>query len=269
MEPPQVLQAMKDATRKIVALGGGEIGRPGYPVETTGIDEEIIRLAGRSNPHLLFFPAAAGDSESYYEAVRKHFGRTLGCQTDVLYLIKERPTTPQIERKVSWADIVYVGGGNTLRLMKACRKSGTDAVLRRAWQTGTVLSGLSAGAICWFAWGNSDARKFKDPAADLIRVRGLGFVNALFCPHYDVERDRRTDLKKMMRRAPGVAIAVDNCCAVEIVDDAFRIISSKPEARAYRVYWAHDAFHEERIEKAVEFKPLSGLVTKPRPAPVR
>ncbi len=254
--------------KKIVALGGGEIGRPGYPVETASIDEEIIRLAGKSNPRLLFLPTAAGDSESYYEAVRNHFGRTLGCQTDVLYLIKEKPAAPQIERKVSWADIIYVGGGNTLRMMKAWRKSGMDAVLRQAWQTGIVLCGLSAGAICWFAWGNSDARKFKNPAADLIRVRGLGFVNALFCPHYDVEKDRRTDLKKMLRRTADVAIAVDNCCAVEIIDDRFRIISSKPEASAYRVYWSHGAFHEERIEQTAEFRPLSHLVDKPRPSPV-
>ena len=72
---------------KIVAIGGGEIGRPGYPVETTVIDKEIIRLTGKTNPHLLFIPTASSDSTSYYEVVKKHFGDDLGCFTDVLYLI--------------------------------------------------------------------------------------------------------------------------------------------------------------------------------------
>ena len=54
---------------KIVALGGGEIGRPGYPVETTAIDEEIIRLSGKDRPMLLFIPTATNDSDTYINAI--------------------------------------------------------------------------------------------------------------------------------------------------------------------------------------------------------
>ena len=72
--------------KKIVAIGGGKIGQPGYPVETTKIDKEIIRLTGKKNPRLLFIPTASSDSESYFKVVKKHFGKRLGCKTDVLYL---------------------------------------------------------------------------------------------------------------------------------------------------------------------------------------
>ena len=58
--------------KKIVAIGGGEIGRPGYPIETTQIDKEIIRLTGKKNPKLLFIPTASSDSESYYEVVKNN-----------------------------------------------------------------------------------------------------------------------------------------------------------------------------------------------------
>ena len=75
---------------QIVAVGGGEIGRPGYLVETTKIDKEIIALTGKKSPRLLFIPTASSDSESYYEVVKKHFGKRLDCKTDVLYLIKEK-----------------------------------------------------------------------------------------------------------------------------------------------------------------------------------
>ena len=224
--------------KKIVALGGGEIGRPGYPVETTEIDKEIIRLSGKEKPELLFIPTASSDSDSYYEAVKKHFGERLGTNTDVLYLIRERLTKNEIERKVNRSDIIYVGGGNTSKMMRIWRSTGTDQALRYAYEEGRVLSGISAGAICWFRWGNSDSRRFLNPDADLVKVTGLGLVNALFCPHYDFEKDRKPDLKKMMEKVSGVAIAVDNCCAIEILDEKYRIISSKPSANAYKVYWS-------------------------------
>lgn len=85
--------------KKIVAIGGGEIGRPGTKIETQKIDEEIIRLSGKKNPKLLFIPTASFDSEDYYKIIKKYFDKKLGCQTDVLYLIKERLTKKEIEKK--------------------------------------------------------------------------------------------------------------------------------------------------------------------------
>ena len=247
---------------KIIAIGGGEIGWQGRPVETAEIDNEIIRLSGKRRPRLLFLPTAASDAESYCQAVQQHFGQRLGCVIDVLYLIRQNLSKQQITDKVLSSDIVYVGGGNTGKMMRVWKKSGADDVLRRAYEKGIVLSGLSAGAICWFESGNSDSRRFENPGADLIRVRGLGLVNALFCPHYDFEPGRKPDLKKMMKRVDGVAVAVDNCCAVEIVDDNYRVISSKPGANAYRVCWSRGEFFEEIIEKRQEFGPLSELLNK-------
>ena len=85
--------------KKIVAIGGGEIGRPGFPIETTEIDKEIIKLTSKKNPKVLFIPTASSDSESYYKIVKKYFGDKLGCKTDVLYLIKEKITKKEIKRK--------------------------------------------------------------------------------------------------------------------------------------------------------------------------
>ena len=248
--------------KKIIALGGGEIGRPGYPIETTEIDKEIIRLSGKANPKLLFIPTASDDSESYYEAVKKHFGERLGANTDVLYLIRERPAQKEIEGKILGSDIIYVGGGNTSRMMRIWRQSGVDRILNQAYEKGKVLSGISAGAICWFRWGNSDSRILTNPDAALIRVTGLGLVNALFCPHYDFEKNRKPNLKKMMQKVPGIAIAVDNCCAIEILDDKYRIISSKSSANAYRVYWSRGRFFEETIKKKEAFTPVMDLLKK-------
>jgi len=247
---------------KIVAIGGGEIGRPGYPVETTEIDKEVIRLSGKSEPRLLFIPTASSDSESYCDTAKRHFGARLGCKVDVLYLVANRPTRKEIEGKILSADIVYVGGGNTLKMMIAWRKYGVDDIMARAYKNGIVLSGLSAGAICWFRYGSSDSRKFADPSAGLIKIRGLNFVNALYCPHYNTEEDRKPHLKELMKKTSGVAVAVDNCCAIEVLHDKYRIITSGNNANAYRVSYRRGEFHEESIEQKKEFSSIENLLSK-------
>jgi len=248
--------------KKIVAIGGGEIGSPGCPVETTAIDEEIIRLTGKKSPRVLFIPTASSDSEGYYRTVQKHFGNRLGCRTGVLWLIKEKPSHKEIEQKVMSSDIVYVGGGNTQKMLRVWKFCGLDKILKKAWDKGIILSGLSAGSICWFRAGTSDSRRFNNPDADLIKVSGLGFIPAIHSPHYDVEKDRRPGLKKIMRKTSGVAIAIDNCCAVEFVGDTYRVIASRPRAKAYKAYWKAGKYNEEEIERRKAFSAISDLLVK-------
>jgi dipeptidase E len=248
--------------KKIVAIGGGEIGSRGCSLETTKIDKEIIRLTDKKKPTVLFIPTASSDSDGYFENVQKHFGKRLGCKVDVLRVIKEKLSHAEIERKVMSSDIVYVGGGNTLKMIRAWKSCGLDTILKKAWNKGIVLSGLSAGSICWFRSGISDSRRFKNPNADLIKISGLGFIHATHSPHYDVEKDRRPGLKKIMKKTSGVAIAIDNCCAVEFVDDTYRVIASKPTAKAYKVYWKTGTYYEKEIVKQKEFMPVSNLLAK-------
>lgn len=250
-------------SKKIIAIGGGEIGRPGFPVETTKIDQEIIALSRKKKPKLLFIPTASSDSHSYFEIVRKHFGLRLGCVVTPLYLLDGRHTKSEISRKILSADIIYVGGGNTLKMMKAWRRFGVDRALERAYRRGVVLSGVSAGAICWFSFGNSDSLRFSQKNAPMIKVGGLGLIGALFCPHYDVEKKRAPELKRIMKNTRGVvAVAVDNCAALEILDDQFRVISSKSAANAYKVFWEKGVYRKGKILKTKEFLPLGELLSK-------
>lgn len=247
----------------MIAIGGGEIGRPGFPIETTKIDKEIIKLTGKKKPRLLFLPTASGDSELYFKTVEKYFGKKLKCKVDVLYLTKTNFSNDKIRTTILSSDIIYVGGGNTLKMIKIWKKFEVDKILKVAYEKGIVLSGLSAGAICWFKYGNSDSLKMKDKKASSIRVSGLNFISALFCPHYDFEKYRKPELKKMMLKNSLVAIAIDNCCAIEIIDDTlYRIISSKDSANAYRVFWSKNKFYHELIPKSKELKTLSNLLDK-------
>jgi dipeptidase E len=145
--------------KAIVAIGGGNIRNK----STLMIDREIIRLSGKIQPKLLFIGTAMSDAEKYWFHIQRYFGEHLGCKTDVLMLLKEKRTKKETRKKILSADIIYVGGGNTLMMMRVWRRLGIDRLLKQAHEKGIVLSGISAGSICWFESGHSDSLSFTNP----------------------------------------------------------------------------------------------------------
>ena len=219
----------------IVAIGGGTPEAP----ERAPIDRRILELTGRERPKALFVPTASYDSPERWEAFRSVYEGRLGCETRALWLLGRRPPPGEIEEAVEWADAVYVGGGNTLKMMRRWRLLGVDAALRRAHAAGAVLAGQSAGMLCWFAYGHSDSMFYYSPERwDYVRVRGMGLIDALACPHFDGETDgapRAASFARMAARYKGAAIGVDNDCAVEFRGGAYRVLSVRAGAWAYRL----------------------------------
>ena len=249
--------------KKIVAIGGGEIGRPGYPVETLIIDKEIIKLSGKKHPKLLFIPTASSDSEGYVTVVKKYFGKKLGCKTNILYLINKKITKKEIYKRILSSDIIYVGGGNTAKMLKIWKKHGVDKMLKKAYKKGVVLSGVSAGAICWFKYGSSDSKRFSGKKKwSLMRVFGLNLIPALLSPHHLREKMRKKGVKELMRKTSGIGIALDDYCAIEIVDDKYRLITSKKGSGAHKVYPKNGKMHYKKIRITKEFKSLKNLLIR-------
>jgi dipeptidase E len=244
----------------LVAIGGGVIRTRG----TAEIDREIIRLSNRKYPTVLFIPTASSDSERYCQRFVEHFGKFLNCKTDVLRLLDEPPSAQQIERKILSADIIYVGGGNTLFMMRLWRRFGVDKLLRMAYEKGIVLSGISAGAICWFDSGHSDSMSFYNPRNwKYINVKGLGLIKGVHCPHYSSMTrgvPRRRDFQEMIRRIGGFGIALENNCAIEFINARFfRVIKSKANARAYRVRKSGGIIAAEQIRQQDGLVPIECL----------
>jgi dipeptidase E len=250
---------MVKPTKKIVAIGGGEIS----PTGTLKIDKEIIRLAQKERPKLLFLPTASSDNEEYWNYTNKYFGKKLGCKTEVLYLLKETPLPKEIKQKILGADIIYVGGGNTLKMMKLWRRLGIDKLLKNAWQNGIVLCGRSAGSICWFESGHSDSMSFYNPKKwKYINVHGLGFLKGTHCPHYNSETlgvSRKNHFRKMIKKIGGMGIAIDNNCAIEFIDDKYRVITSMNYAKAFKVFKKNGKIVSERIPQKDELTPIATL----------
>jgi dipeptidase E len=247
-------------TKAIVAIGGGNIRTRG----TAPIDREIIRLSKKKHPNLLFIPTASSDSEAYWKHIQEYFGGFLKCRTSVLFLVKERPSQQQIRSKIAWADIIYVGGGNTLLMMRLWRRLGVDELLKSAYEKGTVLSGISAGSICWFDSGHSDSMAFYDPENwEYINVRGLGFIKGIHCPHYNGRTrgvPRRKSFRDMISKTGGAGIAIENNCAIQFIDGRFyKVISSKKNSRAYRVYKSGGEVIAKQIRQQSQLAPLADL----------
>jgi peptidase E len=84
-------------------------------------------------------------------------------------------------------DVVWVGGGSVANLLAVWRAHGLDTVFREAWLAGVVLTGVSAGSLCWHVGGTTDSF---GPELQPV-TNGLGLLPYSNCPHYDSEEQRR------------------------------------------------------------------------------
>ena len=243
----------------IVAIGGGDV----RTLATQPIDIEIIGLSGKSSPNALFIPTASSDSVEYWEGFDRAYREKYGCATDVLFLLGSAPPQEEMAEKIEWADIVYVGGGNTLKMMRRWRLLGVDDLLKSALDRSAVLCGVSAGAICWFESGHSDSMSFYSPDDwSYIAVTGMGLLKGLACPHYNGDTGgvlRRLDFHDMLKRKGGDGLAIDNDCAVAITADGYRIIPVNSGAGAYSLYVDRGEVIERTLPVTSDYQPIQTL----------
>ncbi|HET8529465.1 MAG TPA: Type 1 glutamine amidotransferase-like domain-containing protein [Gaiellaceae bacterium] len=143
------------------------------------------------------------------------------------------PWPPESLRELALAhDVILVCGGNTANMLAVWRVHGFDAILREAWEAGVVLTGWSAGMICWFEAGVTDSF---GPALEGMRD-GLGFLRGSACPHYDGEERRRPVYTRLVREGFPAGIALDDGVGAHYVGADLRaVVTSRPDAGGYRV----------------------------------
>lgn len=266
--------------KRIVAIGGGENGRINsagikLPYETKEIDEEIVHLIDRENPNFLFLAHSQieeSKEDSYFATMKKIYGDLLGCKCNTIKKKELKTNFKEAAELVSWADIIYEGGGDTKGMMELWLETGFDKILRNAWENGTVMCGVSAGANCWFQSCSSASLQMQlnDKTMPLINVDGLNFVHAFFTPHCNVKNeytDRLGHMKESVKDKDIVGIGISNCCALEIIDDRYRLIRATaftPKAEPYgvKVYWNGSEYIEEKINTSNEFKSLEELLLR-------
>lgn len=228
--------------RQIIAIGGGGFSmEPDNPL----LDQYILDATGKPRPRVCFFPHATDFAMSYVLKFFEAFAK-LDCQPTWLSLF-QTPPMRDMEDFILSQDAIYVGGGNTKSMLALWRTWGLDAILRTAYERGVVLSGISAGANCWFEECVSDS-----VVPQLSAYRDcLGFLPGSFCPHYDGELQRRPTFHRLIANGEiKDGIACDDGAAAHYVDGKLlRVVSSRPHAKGYRLERSSEgAAIEQEIE---------------------
>jgi aminopeptidase N len=212
-------------SRNIIAIGGGGFGRnPGDGV----IEQYILDQTNIEKPNICFIPTATGDNEAYKVNYYSTFSK-LNCNPVHLDFFKR---TPNLENLISDQDAIFVGGGNTKSMLAVWKDWGLDGLLHTAYKNGVVMSGVSAGANCWFegavvdSWENS-----------LEVIDCMGFIKGNFCPHYDEEPERRPAVKKFLEdNVFDSCFSSEGNCALHIKNESdYLSINFGKEKKSYKV----------------------------------
>ena len=173
--------------KRIIAIGGGELRER----TTLAIDEYIASLAkeraGERRANALFIPTASHDFMPYYNTFHKVYTGVFNIKTDVALTVFKEIDLEKMKGKFEKADVIYVGGGDTVFMLESWMESGLLDLIRDAYERGVIIAGLSAGAICWFSDIYTDSAKVGDGEQYSLH-KGLGWIQGLASPHYNLRQ---------------------------------------------------------------------------------
>jgi dipeptidase E len=223
------------AERQIVAMGGGKMCRE--------MAEYLARLTGKERPTVLYVGTASAEHAG--EALRMYDRFAGVAEISRLELF---PFPPEDLRSVVLeSDVVFVGGGNTANMLAIWRVYGVDELLREALDRGVVLSGSSAGGICWFESGVTDSF-----GPQLGPMDCLGFLSGSFCPHWDDEELRKPVYRGLLAEGFAPGYAADAGVGLRFVDGKLReVLACDEGSKAYRVELRDGEVVETPIEARV------------------
>lgn len=170
--------------KRIIAIGGGELRER----TTLAIDEYIANLAkeraGDRRANALFIPTASHDFMPYYNTFHKVYTGVFNIKTDVALTVFKEVDLEKLKGKFEKADMIYVGGGDTVFMLNSWKESGLLPLLKDAYERGVIIAGLSAGAICWFSDMYTDSEEALGEGEKYAMFKGLGWIEGTISPHY-------------------------------------------------------------------------------------
>lgn len=200
--------------KKIIAIGGGELRER----TTLKIDEYIANLAkvraGENRANALFIPTASHDFMPYYNTFHKVYTGVFNIKTDVALSVFKEVDLEKMKAKFEKADVIYVGGGDTVFMMESWKQTGLLGLIKDAYERGVIIAGLSAGAICWFSDIYTDSALVNGETDEKYSMfKGLNWIEGVISPHYG---SRMLDFDKI--------VCYNYDCAFGIEDDAALVI---------------------------------------------
>ena len=223
--------------KNIVAIGGGGFGRS---LGELKIEKYITSLVKKDRPKICFIPTASGDNDLYKLNFYRAFSK-LNCTPNHLDFFSR---TEDLEKKILTQDIIYVGGGNTKSMLAVWKEWNLNNILKIAYDKGIVMSGVSAGAICWFEKGITDSFSEK-----LEIINCLGIVKGIACPHYDEEKERQPFVNEIIKsKRIDSCICIEGNCALHIKNDSnYKSINFGNKKKCLKIFKENDNLIQEYI----------------------
>ncbi|MET7475698.1 peptidase E [Streptomyces sp. NPDC005648] len=231
--------------KRVALLGGG------FSNDEDGLlDAWLLSHARVPRARVCFLPTASGDAVTYVDRFFEAFAPRHDCDPSVLPLFQRKLDDEALRAYLLAQDVVYVGGGNTANMLAVWRVHGVDRLLSEAYDRGTLLCGISAGANCWARGSHTDS------FGPLTHLQdGLGLLPGSVCPHYDSEPGRRPSYRAAV--ADGSLAggwALDDGAAALFTDGVLtETVTRKPGAGVYQVERKEQGDVEEL---ALECRPL-------------
>jgi peptidase E len=237
--------------RQIIAGSGGLHFTDRTDEPSLTIDY-ILSQTNKKRPRLCYIGTADGDAKAkivnFYNSCKSK-----NVEADHLQLFP-MPNHKDVKKFLLSQDVIWVGWGSTVNLMAVWQAHGLFEILEQAWNKGVILSGLSAGALCWSSGGTTDS--FGLELQPLINKFGL--LPYSLCVHYDDEKQRRPLFHRLISEGVLPAgYATENGVSLHFIDTKLqRVISDTKNKAAYHVYRARNGnIVEERLEP--NFLPLN------------
>ncbi|MBD1173571.1 Type 1 glutamine amidotransferase-like domain-containing protein [Pelagibacterales bacterium SAG-MED03] len=212
---------MNNIEKKIIAIGGG-----GFTHQLDqSLDQFVIDKLKRTNNKIGFLATASKDDEKKISLFYKRFENTE-------FELSHFNLTSNINGFSEWImsnDLVYIGGGNTVFMLEIWRKNKLENIFKNAYEKGIILSGISAGAVCWFDWILSDS-----VGPGFNPLRGINLISGSCTPHSsNIERINQFESDIKNNKLPQ-GIAIDDGVAVVFVDGKpTEVYSSRKSHTAY------------------------------------
>jgi peptidase E len=221
---------------RIVAIGGGGCSNHADPA----LDGWILSLARKSRPRIGFLGTASGDDPGKINGFRAAYAG----RAEIAPLLSAKASAGAFSAWLGGLDLVYVGGGNLLKLLGEWQNLKWAEPLKAAACRGVLIAGVSAGAMCWFEQGFTNAQSNQHRG-----LKGLGFVPGSCCPHFSDEPERRPAFEAALRAGDVMSgIAIDDGVAV-LCDEAGpqSFFTARRGHAAYRFSCPNGALRTEEL----------------------
>ena len=173
--------------KQIIAFSLGGFSTEGYP---SVVDKYILEQCDKEVPSICFLPHTTDDAMRYSQKFFENFSK---YNAKLSWLSLFKPQSDDIEDYLLSKDIIYVGGGNTKSMLALWKEWNVDSILKKAYDNGTILCGISAGAICWFDYGYSDSI-----LNNYIELKGLGILEGILNVHQKEQGSREQEFEKIV-----------------------------------------------------------------------